>query len=77
MPRRKDSLVPFIESPVPKDIWREFVPDYQALRRIKEKGYCPDFVIDVGASTGIWSYAVNKLFPQARFYPDRSFDVPA
>ncbi|MGB3401840.1 MAG: FkbM family methyltransferase [Microcoleaceae cyanobacterium] len=67
MPRRKDSLVPFIESPTPKDIWREFVPDYQAIRRLKEKDYYPDFVIDIGASTGIWSYTVNKLFPKARF----------
>ena len=67
LPRNRESLVPFIEPPAPQDLWREFVPTYQSLRRLKDKGFNPDFVVDVGASTGIWSHTVNKLFPQARF----------
>ena len=82
-PRSKESLIPYVEPPAPKGIWREFIPIFQSMRRIKENGFSPDFIIDVGASTGIWSDTINKLFPEARFilidpllshYPKENWD---
>ncbi|MBW4604813.1 MAG: FkbM family methyltransferase [Calothrix sp. FI2-JRJ7] len=67
MPPLPSDLAYYIEPPVPKDIVEDFVPVYQAVRRLKKKGFNPDFVVDVGASTGIWSHYINKLFPNARF----------
>jgi len=67
LPRSQDDLVAFIEPPVPKDIYREYIPIYQVMRRLKLKGFLPDFVVDVGASTGIWSNSVSRLFPDARY----------
>jgi FkbM family methyltransferase len=67
MPPLQSDVAYYIEPPPPRSIHWDFVPDYQAIRRLKEAGYYPDFVIDVGASTGIWSDAVNRLFPTARF----------
>ncbi len=67
LPRSEGDLVAYIEPPVSGDIYREYIPIYQAMRRMKDQGFCPDFVVDIGASMGIWSYAVNKVFPTARF----------
>lgn len=58
---------PFIEPPVPDTICRDYVPAFLALRRLKSNGYNPDFVLEVGASTGIWSNTVSLLFPDAAF----------
>ncbi|MBW4697609.1 MAG: FkbM family methyltransferase [Aphanocapsa lilacina HA4352-LM1] len=59
-------VAPYVEPPVPRSIWREYHPVYTALRRLTPH-WRPDFVIDVGASTGIWSDVVCQLFPAARF----------
>ena len=67
MPRDPGEIVAFIEPPTPKDIWRDFNPVYQTMRRLKEAGLKPDFVVDVGASTGIWSDTVNHIFSDARY----------
>ena len=58
---------PFIEPPVPDTIFRDNVPAYLALRRLKITGYQPDFVVDLGTSNGIWSHTVSLLFPHAAF----------
>ena len=34
---------------------------------MKGKGFCPDFILDVGASSGVWSDVAHRVFPQARF----------
>ncbi len=65
--RSNDSLVPYVEPPVPRDIYPAFKEIYEALRRLKKHGFLPDFVIDVGASSGVWSHYVHGLFPTARF----------
>jgi FkbM family methyltransferase len=57
----------YVEPPVPKSVPCDFAPTFRALRRLKGKGFRPDFVIDIGASTGVWSQVVHGLFPQARF----------
>jgi FkbM family methyltransferase len=67
MPRSPGDLVVFIEPPVPSDVYKDFVSVYQVMRRLKFQGFYPDFVVDVGASIGIWSYVVSKLFPSSRF----------
>lgn len=65
--RTPADLVFFIEPPHPPDIFADFAPVYQALRRLKWRGFQPDFIVDVGASVGVWSYTINKLFPRSRF----------
>jgi FkbM family methyltransferase len=59
--------VPFVEPPVPRDIYHEYTPVYEVLRRLRGQGLQPDFVIDVGASVGIWSFVASKIFPEARY----------
>ena len=65
--REKSQIVPYLEPPLPKDLWGDFGLVYQALRRLKFKSFCPDFVVDVGASSGVWSDAAHRVFPGARF----------
>jgi FkbM family methyltransferase len=67
LPRSPIDSIPFIEPPVPKKIYKDYVPVYQVMRRLRGQGYQPDFVIDVGASHGIWSFTVSQLFPEARY----------
>lgn len=66
--RRSDGdIVAFLEPPPPPDLMGDNVLVFQALRRLRARGFAPDFVIDVGSSTGIWSDLVHRLFPRARF----------
>jgi FkbM family methyltransferase len=69
MPRRTATggSIIFLETPAPADVFRDFVPLYHALDRVRRNGFQPDFICDVGASTGIWSRTVRKIFPGARF----------
>ena len=67
MPLLPTDFAYYVEGPAPKSIWRDFVPVYQSLKRLKQQGFKPDFVIDVGASTGIWSDTVNYVFPDAKY----------
>jgi FkbM family methyltransferase len=67
MPRRVSDFAYYLDSPVPPGTVEDFVPVYHGLARLKQSGFEPDFVIDVGASTGIWSVSVSNLFPQARY----------
>jgi FkbM family methyltransferase len=60
-------LVHFIEPPVPSIIYKDYAQVYQVMRRLRGQKYQPDFVVDVGASHGIWSHTASQLFPEARF----------
>lgn len=60
-------LVHFIEPPVPNIVYKDYAQVYQVMRRLKVNGYSPDFVIDVGASHGIWSHTASQLFPESEF----------
>ncbi len=60
-------FVHYVDPPVPVGIYDDFHTIYQALRRLQAIGFAPDFVVDVGASTGIWSKTIKPLFPDARF----------
>jgi FkbM family methyltransferase len=57
----------YVEPPVPPEVLEDFEALYSGLRRLKNKGFNPEFIVDVGASTGIWTTTVQKLFPEARF----------
>ncbi len=67
LPRSPINLVHFIEPPVPPIIYKDYAQVYQVMRRLRGQKYRPDFVVDVGASHGIWSFTVSQLFPEARF----------
>jgi hypothetical protein len=64
---RRDEFGYYVPSPAPGSVWRDFVPAFQALERLKTRGLAPDFVIDVGASTGVWSSSMAPLFPDAHY----------
>jgi FkbM family methyltransferase len=63
----KGRLTPYVEDAIPSDIPWEFRADYGVLARLKRTGYRPDFICDVGASTGIWSDLAYRCFPTARY----------
>lgn len=67
LPRSPIDLVHFIEPPVPSIIYKDYAQVYQVMRRLRGQKYQPDFVVDVGASHGIWSHTASQLFPEARF----------
>jgi FkbM family methyltransferase len=64
----QDKLTPFVDSEAPRDIHWEFRPHYDALMRIKRTGYRPDFIVDLGASTGYWSLVAQRVFEEAHFF---------
>ena len=66
-PRSPIDLVHFIEPPVPPIIYKDYTQVYQVMRRLKGQNYQPDFVVDVGASHGIWSHTASQLFPETQF----------
>lgn len=57
----------WVDRPLPPTAITGFTHDYAGLRRLRDLGFRPDFVLDVGASTGIWSYVMSEIFPDARF----------
>lgn len=57
----------WIDTPLPEGLHWEFSGLYTALSRLREAGFAPSFVIDVGSSTGIWSDLCHKVFPFARY----------
>lgn len=74
--RSPSELVTYVEGPAPKELYGDFKIVYTTMRRIANRGYRPDFVVDVGGSSGVWSDAVHRVFSSARFVlieplPDR------
>jgi FkbM family methyltransferase len=57
----------YISPPAPKHVFFNFREAYESLRRLKFRGLKPDFILDVGSSTGCWSYNISSLFPDARY----------
>ena len=64
----KDPLAPYVPPDPPTDAPLEFLPFIEVFDRIASGGYRPDFVIDVGASTGCWSKSAKRFFPDARYW---------
>ena len=67
LPADASDLSYYVERPVPSNICRDFHGIFHTMRRLKERGFYPEFVLDVGASTGVWSHAVAEVFPGSRF----------
>ena len=65
--RRDDEFITYVDPPVPKQLQGDFALVYHAFRRLRSHGFAPDFIIDVGASTGVWSHAAKAVFPSPRF----------
>jgi FkbM family methyltransferase len=65
--RRDGEIIQYLDPPTPKDLCGDFAQVYQALQRLRRHGFSPDFIIDVGASTGVWSDTAKRIFPNARF----------
>ena len=74
--RSPTELISYIDETPPKELYGDFKLVYSAMSRIANQGYRPDFVLDVGGSSGVWSDAVHRVYPLARFVlieplPDR------
>ena len=67
LPKPADCLTRFINSDAPDDLYGDFKDVYLLFWRFKYMGYSPDFVVDVGASVGIWSNAVSRIYKDVRF----------
>lgn len=67
--RRDTEFISYIDPPVPQELQadRDHPLVYHALRRLKAHGFAPNFVVDVGASTGVWSHTAKSAFPTPRF----------
>jgi FkbM family methyltransferase len=60
--------VPYVDPSAPASIHWSMHAYFQALHRLWQSGYRPDFILDVGASTGFWSHVASHIFPQSQFY---------
>lgn len=56
---------------IPESVGPDVIPDQidmvRAFRRLKTLGFTPDAVLDIGASSGIWSYTLSSVYPDARY----------
>jgi len=41
---------------------------FDRLRVLKEKGYCPDTILDIGAHHGIWTQKMLEIYETANYY---------
>jgi FkbM family methyltransferase len=57
----------FIDKPAPAQFAAHFGDVVSVSDRIKAAGFVPDFILDIGASTAIWSNAVASVFPDSRY----------
>ncbi len=55
------------EDPILQNLHEGLQATYYSLNRLAKRTYQPDFVIDVGASFGVWSETAQGVFPKARF----------
>jgi FkbM family methyltransferase len=63
-----ERTVPYVDPSAPTSIHWSMHAYFQALYRLSRSGYRPDFIVDVGASTGFWSHVASQVFPHSRFY---------
>ncbi len=57
----------FFDAEPPTNVHWSFRDTWQMLNRIKRQGLAPDVIVDVGASTGVWSWTAATIFPDAKF----------
>src|SRR5260370_33318095 len=47
---------------------REFALDHKRLQTVREYGFGPTSVLDIGASNGVWSGTCAMIFPEADYF---------
>ncbi|HMP80401.1 MAG TPA: FkbM family methyltransferase, partial [Pirellulaceae bacterium] len=57
----------YFDASPPRGINWSFRSTWQMLNRLRGQGLAPQIIVDVGASTGIWSWTASQVFPEARF----------
>ena len=57
----------FADERVPEAVDWDKATLWQALKRLQMLGLNPETIIDVGASTGVWSWTAAKVFPKAHY----------
>ncbi len=63
-----DRTAPYVDPSAPRSIHWSMHPCFHFLYRLRAAGYRPEFIVDVGASTGYWSLIASRVFPNSRFY---------
>jgi len=67
MPNDPSAYGIHVDKPVPAIVAKSFGEVINFCDRLQSVGYEPDFILDVGASTAIWSHAVHSVFDKARY----------
>lgn len=49
---------------------------FDKLEKLKEKGYYPDTILDIGAHHGNWTNSVKKIFDNSQFFLFEAIDYP-
>lgn len=62
-----DAPTRFFDQPTSAFVHPDFAEMFRFCERLKMTGWRPDFVVDIGASSGIWSRLVSEVFPNAQF----------
>lgn len=60
------SMSAWMEQAAPKEIYHGLHESYFPYRRLARLGYKPDFFMDVGASNGVFSDLIARVFPECR-----------
>jgi FkbM family methyltransferase len=63
----KGELSYYFDAEPPTNVHWSFRDTWKLIHRIKQQDFNPDVIIDVGASTGIWSWTASTIFPDAKF----------
>ncbi|MGE3915863.1 MAG: FkbM family methyltransferase [Hyphomicrobiaceae bacterium] len=57
----------FCDKPAPAQYAKHFGEVVSLCDRLKAIGFTPDWILDIGASTAIWSHAVSSVYTDVRF----------
>lgn len=67
----------------PTEVVPEYAVDYKRLQKLREYGFSPTSILDIGASTGVWTATCSMVFPEADYflieplvYPEEYSPVP-
>lgn len=66
-PRRTADGYSYVEHPKQREYVGDLGIAHSALTRLQDAGIRPDWVLDIGASSGIWSDMCADVYPEARY----------
>ena len=49
---------------------------FDKLRALKEKGYYPDTILDIGAYRGVWTTEMQTIYDASKYYLFEAIDYP-